>query len=43
VFIHGGFIIDSSVMLFVLGGPQPQIGGRFGCGEPFRVFLCYVL
>ncbi len=33
----------SFIMLFGLGGPQPQIGGWFECGVPFRVFLCYVL
>jgi hypothetical protein len=27
VFIHGGFPINSFMMLFSLRGPQPQIGG----------------
>jgi hypothetical protein len=43
VFIHGGFPTYSFVMVFGLGGPRPSIRGRFGCGLPFKVFLCYVL
>jgi hypothetical protein len=33
----------SSIMLFGFKGPQPRIGGQFGCGVLVRVFLCYVL
>ncbi len=43
VFIHGGFIISNFMMLSNLGEPQSQIRGRFGCGVPFKVLLCYVL
>jgi len=32
-----------NVELHSLRGPQPQIRGRFECGVPFRVYLCYVL
>ncbi len=34
---------NSSIMLFGFKGPQPHIGGWFGCGVQVRVFLCYVL
>jgi len=30
-------------MLSSLRGPQPWIGGQFGCGVLFRVFLCCVV
>jgi len=45
VFIHGGFPISSSMMLFGLGdlNPQPHTRGWFECGVPFKVFLCYGL
>jgi hypothetical protein len=43
MFIHGGFTISSSMMLSNFGGPEPQIGGQFECGVPFKVLLCYVL
>jgi hypothetical protein len=43
MFIHGGFPISNSMMLYGLGGPQAQIGGGFGYGVPFKVSLCYVL
>jgi hypothetical protein len=37
------YYLGSFVVLFGLGGPQPHIGGRFGCGVPFKVLVCYVL
>jgi hypothetical protein len=43
MFIHGGFSINSFMILFGLRGLQPQRRGQFGCGVPFKVFLCYVL
>jgi len=38
VFIHGGSITNSFMMLSGLGGPQRQIGGQIRCGVPFRYF-----